>query len=180
MDGLAGLGKNFEAKTKQRVLIDFKKNPMNYLLGTAVVKPIMGDLRLGSKKIQESWDVYLGKNQRALIELGYEGVNIEYVIEKRLKMDVYGAKKSALKGLLAVEASILFIENPRLTEELGLRCVELLEEEDSIKEAPQILKQVRKFINYYRGAGIELPEWLNNFIQTGYSHYCTLSYLYKI
>ena len=147
---------------------------LNFLLGAAVVKPIMGDLRLGSKKIQESWDVYLGKNQRALIELGYEGVNIEYVIEKRLKMDVYGAKKSALKGLLAVEASILFIDNPRLTEELGLRCDDLLEEEDSIKEAPEILKQVRKLINYYRGEGIELPEWLNNFIKTGYSHYCTL------
>ena len=185
MDGLAKLGKNFAAKTKQRVLIDFKKSPeletcsfvlwqLHYLLGAAVVKPIMGELRLGSKKIQESWDVYLGKNQRALIELGYEGVNIEYVIEKRLKMDVYGAKKSALKGLRAVEASILFIKNPRLTEELGLRCVDLLEEEDSIKEAPQILKQVRKLINYYRGAGIELPKWLNQFIKTGYSHYCTL------
>jgi len=185
MDGLTKLGKNFAAKTKQRVLIDFKKRPevescslilwqLYYLLGPVVVKPIMGELRLGSKKIQESWDVYLGKNQRALIELGYEGVNIEYVIEKRLKVDVYGTKKSALKGLKAVEASILFIKNPRLTDELGQRCVELLEEEDSIKKAPQILTQVRKLINYYRGAGMELPTWLNNFIKTGYSHYCTL------
>jgi hypothetical protein len=185
LDGLTPLGKNLASKTKQRILIDFKKNPefeacsmilwqLNYLLGSAIARPIMGDLQLGRKKIQESWDVYFGKNQRALIELGYEGVNIEYVLEKRLKTDVYGVKKSALKGLLAVEASILFIQNPRLTEELGLRSIVLLEEEDSINEAPQILKQVRKLINYYRGAGIELPAWLNSFIKTGYSHYCTL------
>ena len=52
-------------------------------------RPIMGERRLGERPIQESWDLALGTHQRALIELGYEGVSIEQVLEQRLRRAAY-------------------------------------------------------------------------------------------
>ena len=41
----------------------------------------MGERTLGATATQESWDVAIGKNQGALIQLGYEGVSVEHVLE---------------------------------------------------------------------------------------------------
>ncbi|BDD13004.1 hypothetical protein FUAX_54360 (plasmid) [Fulvitalea axinellae] len=184
-DQLEPLGKNLSSKTIQRALIDFKQNPelkpcsdllwkLSYLTDNRIVHPIMGERTLGFEPLQESWDLSIGKYQRVLIELGYEGITVEYVIEKRLKHSVYSSGASAAKGLDAVEKCILFLDNHRLAEELGRRSVELISKEDSIKDAPEIFRKIRKLIHYYRNQGQKLPHWLNTFITNGYSHYCTM------
>jgi len=184
-DRLKPLNKKLDSKTIQRVLIDFRQNPelrpcsdllwkLKFLTGNTIARPIMGERSLGFEPIQESWDLAIGKYQRVIIELGYEGINIEYVIEKRLKQAVYSSTASAAKGLNAVEKCILFLDNPRLVEELGTRSVELISKEDSITEAPEIFKKIRKLLHYYRSQGQQLPHWLNEFITEGYSHYCTM------
>lgn len=184
-DRLEPLNINLTGRTIQRALLDFKKNPellpcsdllwkLRYLIDSYIVRPIMGERSLGYTPVQESWDIAIGKYQRDIIELGYEGITVEYVIEKRLKHSVYHTKATAVTGLRAVEDCILFLKSPRLTEELGEQSVALIAKEDSIKEAPEIFKRIRQLLHYYRGQGEELPHWLNDFIVTGYSHYCTM------
>ena len=43
-----------------------------------------------SGRSRSRWDLALGTHQRALIELGYEGVSIEQVLEQRLRRAAYG------------------------------------------------------------------------------------------
>ena len=65
---------------------------------TAPPGPIMGERRLGERPIQESWDLALGTHQRALIELGYEGVSIEQVLEQRLRRAAYAPQATAARS----------------------------------------------------------------------------------
>src|SRR5438045_983078 len=98
---LAPLGINLQATNIQRALLDIRARPellpcsdllwkLCYLLGRDAVRPIMGERALGHTPVQESWDVAIGKNQTPLITLGYEGVTVEHVLEKRLKAKAFG------------------------------------------------------------------------------------------
>ena len=176
---------NLEARTIQRALLDFTQHEelracsdllwkLRYLLDDYAVRPIMGERRLGVTSKQESWDVAIGKYQRAIIELGYEGVTVEQVLEQRLKRSVFGGQANAAIALEAVEDSILFLKSRRLTEELGERAVELLLKEESARNAPEIFHRIRTLLHYYRSSEPEIPHWLNDFVVKGYSHYCTM------
>jgi hypothetical protein len=171
-------------RTKSRVLMDFNENPevkecskllwrLYYLLTSTIVKPIMGQLKLGFVPQQESWDVYLGKNQRGLIELGYEGITIEQVLEGRLKKEVYSKEATSAIALKAVETSILLLDGGKLTNEIGNQAVILIQKEAKTEEAPFVYKQMRLLVQFYRSLG-DLPDWINRFISEGYSSYCTL------
>jgi hypothetical protein len=184
-DRLAPLELNLEQRTMKRALLDLAARPelaacsqllwmLRYLLPDQTVRPIMGSRRLGEKHIQESWDLDLGRNQRALIELGYEGVTVEQVLEQRLRRDAWAPDASAAKALTAVEHSLLFLQSPRLTEELGARAVELLAAERTVDEAPLVLRRIRRLLSYYRSSAPVLPAWCERFVVEGYAHYCTL------
>ncbi|NMO51159.1 hypothetical protein HH310_08160 [Actinoplanes sp. TBRC 11911] len=184
-DRLAPLGLNLEQRTMKRALLDLAAQPelaacsqllwmLRYLLPDQTVRPIMGSRRLGEKHIQESWDLDLGRNQRALIELGYEGVTVEQVLEQRLRRDAWAPDASAAKALTAVEHSLLFLQSPRLTEELGARAVELLAAERTVDDAPLVLRRIRRLLSYYRSSAPVLPAWCERFVVAGYAHYCTL------
>jgi hypothetical protein len=186
-DRLAPLGVNLLAKTNQRALMDFKTNPdllacsavlwrLNYLLGDPIVQPIMGQLSLGHRPIQESWEIRIGKYQGALIRLGYEAVTIEQALEKRLKTAAYASDARASAALIAAENSLLFLHSPRLTAELGEQAITLLRGETSAEDAPEIFDRVRRLAHYYRTSAneVELPAWIEQFVATGYSHYATL------
>jgi hypothetical protein len=184
-DRLAPLGLNLEQRTMKRALLDLAAEPalaacsrllwmLRYLLPDQTVRPIMGSRRLGEKHIQESWDLDLGRHQRELIELGYEGVTVEQVLEQRLRRDAWAADAGAAAALKAVEHSLLFLQSPRLTEDLGARAVELLSRERTVDDAPLVLRRIRRLLAYYRSTTPVLPAWCERFVVEGYAHYCTL------
>ncbi|RJL32766.1 DUF5682 family protein [Bailinhaonella thermotolerans] len=184
-DRLEPLGLDPGRRTVQRALLNLDAEPhlapcskvlwmLRYLLPDGAVRPIMGSKRLGERSIQESWDVALGKYQRELIELGYEGVTVEQVLEQRLRRAAWDPKATAAGALAAVEDSIVFLGGRRFTDELGARAVELLSAERTVDDAPEVLRRMRRLLAYYRASEPALPAWCEAFVTTGYAHYCTL------
>ncbi|GAA3294601.1 hypothetical protein Dvina_51000 [Dactylosporangium vinaceum] len=184
-DRLSPIGLDLTKSTVQRALLDLAGRPelgpashllwmLRYLLPDGAVRPIMGSRRLGEKSIQESWDLAIGKHQRYIIELGYEGVTVEQVVEQRLRRSVWAADATAAVALRAVEDSILFLGSRRFTDELGARAVELLAAERTVDEAPEVLKRIRRLLAHYRATEPDLPAWAESFVTAGYAHYCTL------
>ncbi|NUT37798.1 MAG: hypothetical protein HOV79_32535 [Hamadaea sp.] len=184
-DRLSPLGLDVDKRTVQRALMDIAGRPelgpcsdllwiLRYLLPDGAVRPIMGERRLGEKAIQESWDLAIGKHQRSVIELGYEGVTVEQVFEQRLRQRVWDAQATAAAALAAVEDSLLYLKSRRFTDELGARAVELLAAERTVDEAPEVLQRIRRLLAHYRATEPALPAWCDAFVTTGYAHYCTL------
>ncbi|WP_326550360.1 hypothetical protein [Micromonospora sp. NBC_01813] len=185
-DRLAPLGLDLQKRTVQRALLDLHGEPqlrpcsdllwmLRRLLPPEAVRPIMGERRLGEQSVQESWDVAIGRHQRSIIELGYEGVTIEQVLELRLRKAAWDPRATAASALAAVEDSLLYLTNRRFTDELGARAVQLLAAERTVDDAPEVLHRIRQLLSYYRASGeAELPAWCQAFVTTGYAHYCTL------
>ncbi|MGV9277246.1 hypothetical protein [Streptomyces griseosporeus] len=184
-DRLAPLGLKLQQRGIQRALLDMASRPeleqcsdvlwmLRYLMPHGAARPIMGERKLGERPIQESWDLALGTHQRALIELGYEGVSIEQVLEQRLRRTAYGPQATTAKVLEAVEDATLYLRSRRLADELGRRALEVLATERSVDGAPEVLRRVRGLLAYYRTAEPSLPGWIESFVKNGYAHYCTL------
>ncbi|QIS09623.1 DUF5682 family protein [Nocardia arthritidis] len=185
LDRLRPLGLDLSKRTIQRALLDLRADPalqpcsdllwlLRKLLPDDSIRPIMGSRALGEKSIQESWDLGLGKYQRSLVELGYEGVTVEQVLEQRLRRAVNESGATAAIALSAVEDALLYLNSPRLADELGARAVELLAAERSVDDAPLVLRRIRLLLNYFRTTADGLPEWCGRFVTAGYAHYCTL------
>ncbi|MER6950291.1 DUF5682 family protein [Nonomuraea sp. NPDC000554] len=184
-DRLEPLGLDLQKRTLQRALIDLQANPdlvpcsqllwmLRFLLPDGTVRPIMGSRSLGERAIQESWDLWLGRDQRALIELGYEGVTVEQVLEQRLRKIVWDPKATASVALDAVENAILYLGSRRFTDELGARAVDLLAAERTVDDAPEVLRRIRRLLAHYRATEPVLPAWCEAFVKQGYAHYCTM------
>ncbi|MFJ9804347.1 DUF5682 family protein [Streptomyces wuyuanensis] len=184
-DRLAPLGLKLQQRGVQRALLDITSRPelekcsdllwmLRYLMPHGAARPIMGERRLGERPIQESWDLALGTHQRALIELGYEGVSIEQVLEQRLRRTAYAPQATTAVVLGAVEDATLHLRGRRLADELGTRALEVLATERSVDGAPEVLRRVRRLLAYYRTSEPVLPPWIESFVKTGYAHYCTL------
>ncbi|RSM59157.1 hypothetical protein DMH03_25120 [Amycolatopsis sp. WAC 01376] len=184
-DRLEPLNLKLQQRGVQRALLDIASRPelepcsdllwmLRYLMPHGAARPIMGERRLGERPIQESWDLALGTHQRALIELGYEGVSIEQVLEQRLRRAAYHPQATAAKVLGAVEDATLYLRSARLAGELGARALEVLATERSVDGAPEVLRRVRRLLAHYRTSEPVLPRWIEDFVRTGYAHYCTL------
>lgn len=184
-DRLAPLNLRLQQRGVQRALLDIASRPelepcsdllwmLRRLLPHGAARPIMGERRLGERPIQESWDLALGTHQRALIELGYEGVSIEQVLEQWLRRAAYAPQATAAQVLEAVEDATLLLRSRRLADELGTRALEVLAGERSVDGAPEVLRRVRRLLAHYRTAEPVLPPWIESFVKTGYAHYCTL------
>ena len=182
---LSKLPIKLDARTIQRALLDFRSHPeylpcsellwrLRYLLPGDVARPIMGQCELGHTPQQESWDVAIGKYQGSLIQLGYEGVTVEYVLERRLKKAAFGPESRTVDALQAAEDSLLLLKSSRLTEELGRRAITLLVSEPDAQAAQAIYARLSRFIHYYRSTEAGLPAWCQDFVATGYTHYVTL------
>jgi hypothetical protein len=185
LDRLDPLGLDLQKRTIQRALLDLKARPelnqcsdllwiLQRLLPQGTVRPIMGSRGLGERSIQESWDLALGRDQRALVELGYEGVSVEQVLEQRLRRAVWDPKATASTALAAVEDAVRLLPGQRLPDELGARAVELLSAERDVDDAPEVLRRIRRLLSHYRATQPALPRWCESFVTTGYAHYCTL------
>ncbi|MFI6307581.1 DUF5682 family protein [Amycolatopsis thailandensis] len=184
-DRLEPLNLKLQQRGVQRALLDIASRPelepcsdllwmLRYLMPHGAARPIMGERRLGERPIQESWDLALGTHQRALIELGYEGVSIEQVLEQRLRRAAYHPQATAAKVLGAVEDATLYLRSARLAGELGTRALEVLATERTVDGAPEVLRRVRRLLAHYRTSEPVLPKWIEDFVRTGYAHYCTL------
>ncbi|MET9880672.1 hypothetical protein ABZZ36_39610 [Actinacidiphila glaucinigra] len=184
-DRLAPLNLKLQQRGVQRALLDIAARPelgpcsdvlwmLRRLMPEGTARPIMGERKLGERPIQESWDLALGTHQRALIELGYEGVSIEQVLEQRLRHRAYDPKATAATALEAVEDATLYLSSRRLADELGTRALEVLSAERTVDGAPEVLRRVRRLLAYYRTSEPTLPSWIESFTKTGYAHYCTL------
>ncbi len=184
-DRLAPLGLKVQQRGVQRALLDMAARPelgacsdvlwmLRRLLPHGAARPIMGERRLGERSIQESWDLALGTHQRALIELGYEGVSIEQVLEQRLRREAYGPRATTATVLAAVEDATLYLRSRRLADELGTHALKVLATERSVDGAPEVLRRMRALLAYYRTSEPVLPSWIESFVTTGYAHYCTL------
>ncbi len=185
LDRLEPLGLNLSPRTLQRALLDLKANPglrscsdllwlLRRLLPRDALRPIMGSRGLGETSIQESWDIALGRHQRSLVELGYEGVSVEQVLEQRLRSAVAAPDATAAAALAAVEDALVYLGSVRLADELGTRAVELLAAERTMDDAPVVLRRIRLLLNYFRSTEAGLPAWCERFVTAGYAHYCTL------
>ncbi|GAA2123563.1 DUF5682 family protein [Actinomadura napierensis] len=184
-DRLEPLGLDLQRRTVQRALLDLHAEPdlvpcsdllwiLRRLLPDGAARPIMGSRRLGERPIQESWDLAIGRHQRELVELGYEGVSVEQVLEQRLRRAAWGPDATAVAALEAVEDAILYLGGGRFAGELGARAVELLAAERTVDEAPEVVRRIRRLLAHYRATGPELPRWCQAFVVEGYAHYCTL------
>jgi hypothetical protein len=184
-DRLAPLGVGVRQQGVHRALLDLAAQPelrgcsdllwmLQFLLPQGAVRPIMGTRRLGEKSIQESWDLAIGRHQRSLIELGYEGITVEQVLEQRLRRSVREPHATAATALKAVEDSIVLLGSRRFTDELGARAVELLAAERTVDDAPEVLRRIRRLVGHYRATATTLPAWVETFVTNGYGHYCTL------
>jgi len=189
-DRLVPLGLQLERRGVRRALLNIAAQPelaacsdvlwmLRYLMPSTASKPsaarpIMGERTLGQQPIQESWDLALGTHQRALIELGYEGVSVEQVLEQRLRRAAYGAQATTATVLAAVEDALLYLRSRRLADELGTRALEVLSAERSVDGAPEVLRRARRLLAYHRTEEPALPAWLESFVKAGYAHYCTL------
>jgi hypothetical protein len=184
-DRLAPLGLKLAQRGVQRALLDIAGRPelakcsdllwiLRYLMPQSAVRPIMGERRLGERAIQESWDLAIGTHQRELIELGYEGITVEQVLEQRLRRSVWGPQANAAVALAAVEDATLYLRSRRFADELGARAVELLAAERTVDGAPEVLRRARRLLAHYRATEPVLPGWLESFVKAGYAHYCTL------
>ncbi|MFC8066097.1 hypothetical protein [Streptomyces sp. NPDC057293] len=169
----------------RRALLDLAARPelaacsdalwmLRRLLPRGAARPIMGERRLGERSVQESWDLSLGTHQRALIELGYEGVSIEQVLEQRLRRDAYSPRATTADVLAAVEDATLYLGGRRLADELGGHALKVLATERTVDGAPEVLRRVRALLAYYRTSEPVLPPWIESFVKAGYAHYCTL------
>ncbi|WP_405860306.1 DUF5682 family protein [Streptomyces sp. NBC_00090] len=184
-DRLAPLELNLQQRGVRRALLDMASRPelescsdvlwmLRRLMPPGAARPIMGERRLGERSIQESWDLSLGTHQRALIELGYEGVSLGQVLEQRLRRTAYGPQATTAEVLEAVADATLYLGGRRLAEELGTRALEVLAAERTVDGAPEVLRRVRGLLAYYRTSEPVLPPWIESFVRTGYAHYCTL------
>lgn len=184
-DRLAPLELKLQQRGVRRALLDIAARPeleqcsdvlwmLRYLLPRGAARPVMGERKLGERPIQESWDLALGTHQRALIELGYEGVSIEQVLEQRLRRAAYDPKATAAGVLAAGEDATLYLRSRRLADELGTHALQVLSAERSVDGAPEVLRRIRRLLAYYRTAEPALPPWIESFVRTGYAHYCTL------
>ncbi|GGV00987.1 hypothetical protein GCM10010182_18020 [Actinomadura cremea] len=185
LDRLEPLGLDLHKRTVQRALLNLDADPdlrpcsdllwvLRRLLPDDAVRPIMGARELGERSIQESWDLAIGRNQRSLVELGYEGVTAEQVLERRLRRAVYDPKATAAVALRAVEDAVVHLGAQRFADELGARAVELLAAERTVDDAPDVLRRIRRLLAHYRATEPELPHWCREFVVAGYAHYCTL------
>ncbi|GGQ92676.1 DUF5682 family protein [Streptomyces pilosus] len=184
-DRLEPLGLKLQQRGVQRALLDMTSRPeleacsdvlwmLRRLMPHGAARPIMGERRLGERSIQESWDLAVGTHQRALIELGYEGVSLEQVLEQRLRRDAYGPQATTADVLAAVEDTLLYLRGRRLADELGTHALKVLAAERSVDGAPEVLRRARALLAYYRTHEPALPGWIESFVKTGYAHYCTL------
>jgi hypothetical protein len=184
-DRLAPLNLRLDQRGVKRALLDIAGQPelakcsdvlwmLRRLLPDGAARPIMGERKLGERSIQESWDLAIGTHQRALIELGYEGVSIEQVLEQRLRRKANSPQATAANALEAVEDALLYLGSHRLAEELGTRALQILSAERSVDDAPEVLRRVRRLLAFYRTTEPVLPGWIETFTKTGYAHYCTL------
>ncbi|WP_055586020.1 DUF5682 family protein, partial [Peterkaempfera griseoplana] len=184
-DRLAPLGLDLQQRGVRRALLDIRTRPelercsdllwmLRHLMPAGAVRPIMGERELGRRPIQESWDVALGTHQRALIELGYEGVSVEQVLEQRLRRTAYHPQATTAQVLGAVEDAVLLLRSGRLAEELGSHALHVLAQERTVDSAPDVLRRIRRLLGHYRTSEPVLPAWIQSFVTTGYAHYCTL------
>ncbi|MFD3333760.1 hypothetical protein ACFWV1_14090 [Streptomyces sp. NPDC058700] len=184
-DRLAPLALDLQQRGVRRALLDMASRPelracsdvlwmLRRLLPPGAARTVMGERRLGERSIQESWDLSLGTHQRALIELGYEGVSLEQVLEQRLRRTAYGDRATTAEVLAAVEDATLYLGGRRLADELGARALDVLAGERTVDGAPEVLRRVRGLLAYYRTGEPVLPPWIESFVRTGYAHYCTL------
>ncbi|SFK21642.1 DUF5682 family protein [Streptomyces pini] len=184
-DRLAPLNLKLQQRGVRRALLDMAARPelescsdvlwiLRRLMPHGAARPIMGERKLGERPIQESWDLALGTHQRSLIELGYEGVSVEQVLEQRLRRTAYDSRATAATVLGAVEDTVLYLRGHRLAGELGAHALKVLSAERSVDGAPEVLRRVRRLLAYYRTGEPVLPPWIESFVKAGYAHYCTL------
>ncbi|OLF06038.1 hypothetical protein BLA60_33915 [Actinophytocola xinjiangensis] len=184
-DRLAPLNLKLDQRGVRRALLDIASQPeleacsdllwmLRWLMPDGAARPIMGERRLGERPIQESWDLALGTYQRGLIELGYEGVTVEHVLEQRLRRIAHSPRATAATVLAAVEDATLYLRSHRLAGELGVRALEVLTGERGADGAPEVLRRIRRLLAFYRTTEPVLPAWIESFVKAGYAHYCTL------
>lgn len=186
-DRLEPVGIGATQRNVKRVLMDLDKNPelrpvsdllwrlQALLPNTRVARPIMGERVLGKVARQESWDVLLsGPEQRAVIQLAFEGATVEQVLQRRLHELAFAEDAGPAEAIRAAEASLRLLASPRTTQLLGEHAVVLLGRCHRADDAQEVFAQVRALVHYFRGQPQGLPDWLQRLVQTGYRTYASL------
>ena len=183
-DRLAPLGLKLQQRGVQRALLDIAAQPelgrcsdvlwmLRRLMPPGAVRPIMGERKLGEQPIQESWDLALGTHQRPLIELGYEGVSVEQVLEQRLRRTAYApraTRRPAWRQSRTRPCTCAAAASPTSWGPAPWTSCPPSERRRR-PGGPAPGTPAARVLPHQRAV---LPPWIESFVKAGYAHYCTL------
>ncbi len=180
MDRLAFLKVPQNYTRIKRILYDLKKEPhyqpvsdLLWLLKFLEVNvtPIVGQKKLGIQDNQESWDLYLFKQQNPLIRLAYEGISVEEVFRNRVVKTIT-EKSKPVEILKSIHTILTYLDNNDLSlhylNKMLLNSTYDLRFEDPM----ELYNLTIEILNFYRTQKAGVPQWFNNYILTAYRSYC--------
>ncbi|MCE7740958.1 MAG: hypothetical protein GOP50_00745 [Candidatus Heimdallarchaeota archaeon] len=180
MDRLAFLKVPQKYTRIKRILYDLRKEPQYQPISELLwllkflevnVTPIVGQKKLGIQDNQESWDLYLFKQQNPLIRLAYEGISVEEVFRNRVVKTIT-KKSKPVEILKSIHTILTYLDNNDLS--LNYLNKMLLDSTFDLRfENPMELYNLTiEILNFYRTQKTGVPQWFNNYILTAYRAYC--------
>ena len=180
LDRLAFLKVPADYKKIKRILYDLKKEPHYQVTSDLLwvlkflnvnVTPIVGQKKLGAQDNQESWDLYIYKQQNPLIQLAYEGITVEDVFRNRVTKKIT-QKSKPVEVLSAIRTVLTYLDNDDIS--LAYLTKMLLNSTFDLRfESPMELYNLTiEILNFYRTQKTGVPHWLNTYILTAYRAYC--------
>ena len=180
MDRLSSLKVPSDYKKIKRILYDLKKEPHYQLISDLLwllkfleinVTPIVGQKKLGSQNNQESWDIYIYKQQNALIRLALEGITVEEVFRNRIVKEI-DKKSKPVEVLTAIRTILTYLENDDLSLNYLTQTLVSSTFDLRFEDPMELYNLTIEILNFYRTQQTGVPRWFNNYILYAYRAYC--------
>ncbi len=180
MDRLAVLKVPSNYKKIKRILYDLKKEPQYQLISDLLwllkflgvnVTPIVGQKKLGSQDNQESWDLYIYKQQNVLIRLALEGITIEDVFRNRVMKEI-DKKSKPIEILTAIRTILTYLENDDVSLNYLTNMLVACTFDLRFENPMELYNLTIEILNYYRSHKTGIPQWFNNYVLAAYRAYC--------
>ncbi len=180
MDRLSSLKVPSTYKKIKRILYDLKKEPQYQLISDLLwllkflevnVTPIVGQKKLGSQDNQESWDIYIYKQQNILIRLALEGITVEEVFRNRIVKKIDKESKP-VEVLNAIRTVLTYLEIDDITLNYLTKMLVSSTFDLRFEDPMKLYNLTIEILNFYRSQKTGIPQWFNNYILSAYRAYC--------
>ncbi len=180
LNRLSGLKVPRDYKRVKRVLFNLAQQPeykeisnLLWLLKALNVRvvSIVGQKKLGYHENQESWDIYIYKEQNTLLSLAHEGITVEEVFRKRVLkkvdekstiIDILTCIRDVLTYLPSDDISLRYLSESLIGRTRDLRFENPLD----------VYNLTSELLNYFRTLKTGIPHWFKEFIVSAYRSYC--------